>query len=438
MKTARTIVVEALMHQDNAGYANLVLDSALKNAQLSQQDAAFASAVFYGTIERQNTLDYCLGCYLKGGVQKLDSAVRAILRSGLYQMRYMQSVPDSAAVNEAVKLTRAFRKSSAAGLVNAVLRRAGSLNLEKVHFSSQAQRLSVLQSVSMPIAGLLLKHYGKEAEEILAASFAPAETTIRINYLQNSDEQLQAYLQSQNIENTKGLIPGCYHIKYKGNPAQHPGFLQGRFYVQGEPSQIAAYSLGAQPGQKVLDLCAAPGGKSLALAGFMKNQGELYSCDAAPSRVPLIERAMKRCGVSIAKVLCADAYRYDERFAGADRVLCDVPCSGLGIIGKKPDIRYKQLDELESLCALQYKILENASRYLKKNGVLVYSTCTINPGENTDAVAKFLQNHPDFAPAELPVIPAGALQDKVQGITILPNRCGMDGFYVARLQKKPE
>lgn len=436
MKTARTVVVEALMHQDKAGYANLVLDGALKNAALSQQDAAFASAVFYGTIERQNTLDYCLECYLKGGVQKLDSAVRAILRSGLYQMRYMQSVPDSAAVNEAVKLTRAFHKSSAAGLVNAVLRRAGSLELSAVQFKSEAQRLSVMQSVSVPIAQLLLKSYGSEAEEILAASFAPADTTIRTNYLKNSDEELCAYLQQQGIEARSGSIPGCYHIHCKGSPAQHPGFLQGRFYVQGEPSQIAAFSLGVQPGQKVLDLCAAPGGKSLALAGLMQNRGELYSCDAAPSRVPLIERAMKRCGVTIAKVMCADASQYNERFAEADRVLCDVPCSGLGILGKKPDIRYKKLEELQSLCALQYQILENASRYVKQNGVLVYSTCTINPAENTDVVARFLKQHPDFAPAELPIIPEGAAADQVHGITILPNRCGMDGFYVARLQKK--
>lgn len=438
MKTARTVVVEALMHQDQAGYANLVLDAALKNAALSPQDAAFASAVFYGTIERRNTLDYCLNAYLKGGVQKLDSAVRAILRSGLYQMRYMQSVPDSAAVNEAVKLTRAFRKSSASGLVNAVLRRAGSMDLSKAQFQNEAQRLSVLQSVSLSVAQLLLAHYGSEAEDILAASFAPAETTIRTNYLVNSDQQLCEYLQQQGVEAVQGGIPGCYRIRCKGSPAQHPGFLQGRFYVQGEPSQIAACSLGVQPGQKVLDLCAAPGGKSLALAGLMQNSGELFSCDAAPSRVPLIEQAMKRCGVRIAKVMCADALQYNEALADADRVLCDVPCSGLGILGKKPDIRYKQLDDLQSLYTLQYKILENAAKYLNKNGVLVYSTCTINPNENTAVVAKFLREHPDFAPAELPYIPAGALQDEVRGITILPDRCGMDGFYVARLQKKAE
>ena len=170
----------------------------------------------------------------------------------------------------------------------------------------------------------------------------------------------------------------------------------------------------------------------------MQNSGELFSCDAAPSRVPLIEQAMKRCGVRIAKVMCADASQYNEALANADRVLCDVPCSGLGILGKKPDIRYKQLDNLQSLCTLQYKILENAAKYLNKNGVLVYSTCTINPNENTAVVAKFLREHPDFAPAELPYIPAGALQDEVRGITILPDRCGMDGFYVARLQKKAE
>lgn len=437
MKTARAVVVDALMHQDQEGYANLVLDGALKKANLSQQDAAFASAIFYGTIERRNTLDHCLGCYLKkGGVRKLDPAVRAILRSGLYQVRYMQSVPNAAAVNEAVKLTREFHKGSASGLVNAVLRRAADVELSDISFQNEAQRLSVVQSVSVPIAELLLRYYGSEAEQILAESFAPARTTIRVNYLKNSEEELCAYLQEQKIPAEAGSIPGCYHIQYKGNPAQHPGFLQGRFYVQGEPSQIAACALEVQPGQKVLDLCAAPGGKSLALAGLMQNQGELYSCDASPSRVPLIERAMKRCGVTIARVMQADASRYNKNFAEADRVLCDVPCSGLGILGKKPDIRYKELEELQKLCALQQKILQNASRYVKKGGILVYSTCTIDPEENTRVVAEFLQKNPDFISLPVPNAPSGALVDEVQGITILPNRCGMDGFYVARVQKK--
>lgn len=434
MKNARAIAVEALIKQENDGYANLVLDSVLKNAELSASDKAFASAVFYGTIERRNTLDYCLECFLKGSVNKLDAAVRTILRSGLYQQRYMQ-VPASAAVNESVKLTRVFKKSSAGGLVNAVLRRAGGVDLSAAHFKSDIHRLSILYSVSTSVAELLLDQYGNEAEDILAAFFEPAPTTIRVNYLRNSSEELQEFLKEQGIEAEPGFVPGAFRVKMKGNPASNDGFLQGRFYVQGEPSQIAALTLGAAPGEKVLDLCAAPGGKSLALAGLMGNRGMLCSCDAAANRVPLIARAMERCGVSIARVMPGDASVYNETLAEADRVLCDVPCSGLGILGKKPDIRYKTLDKLESLYALQRKIIDNASKYLKPGGRLVYSTCTINKNENTAVVQAFLQSHSDFKATELPFVPQGAVLDEVGGMTILPNRCHMDGFYVACLEK---
>ena len=434
MKNARYVAVEALIRQENDGYSNLVLDGILKKAELSGADKAFASALFYGSIERRNTLDYCLECYLKGSVDKLDAAVRAILRSGLYQLRYMQ-VPPSAAVNEAVKLTRAFKKSSAAGLVNAVLRRAGSVDLENAVFKSPAHRLSVLDSVSLPVAQLLLEQYGCEAEKILGAFFTPVPTTIRTNYLVNSAEELADTLQTQGIEAEPGIVPGSFKARFKGSPAAHPGFNQGRFYVQGEPSQIAALTLGAAPGEKVVDLCAAPGGKSLALAGLMQNRGTLFCCDAAPSRVPLIAGAMKRCGVTIARVRQADASQYDPTLAGADRVLCDVPCSGLGILGKKPDIRYKDLSGMESLIALQGRILENAARYLRPGGRLVYSTCTINKNENTAVVRSFLNIHSEFHPAALPYIPEGAVLDEAGGMTILPNRCGMEGFYVACLEK---
>lgn len=435
MKNARAVAVEALMKQENNGYSNLVLDSVLKNSELSASDKAFASAVFYGTVERQNTLDYCLECYLKGSIGKLDAAVRAILRSGLYQLRYMQ-VPAAAAVNEAVKLTRTFKKTSAGGLVNAVLRRAGGVDLSRAVFQDEIHRLSVLQSVSPSVAELMLHQYGDEAEAILAGFFEPVPTTIRTNYLKNGADELQAFLQEQGIDAFPGFVPGSFRVTMKGSPAANPGFSQGRFYVQGEPSQIAALTLGARPGEKVVDLCAAPGGKSLALAGLMQNKGVLCSRDAAANRVPLIARAMERCGVTIARVMQGDASVYDPALADADRVLCDVPCSGLGILGKKPDIRYKDLKGLESLYTLQKNILENASKYLKNGGRLVYSTCTINQNENTAVVQEFLRSHSEFRAGELPYVPDGAVLDGVGGMIILPNHCKMDGFYVACLEKK--
>lgn len=441
MTNARKIIVKALMHQEKNGYANLVLDGALKKANLLPQDSAFVSAIFYGTIERQNTLDYCLGCYIKGGktgINKLDSSIRAILRSALYQLRYMSAVPASAAVNEAVNLTRIFHKGSAAGMVNAVLRRAAAIDLSKTEFSSKTERLSVLLSVSGSIAELMLKFYGEEAEEILAASFFEHNVTIRTNLIKNTQDELKKYLVDYGIQASPIRVPGGFRVHYKGNLSMHPGFQQGLFYIQGEASQIAALSLEPQPGDKVLDMCAAPGGKTLTLAGQMHNKGELYSCDAIFSRISLIERAIKRCGVVNAKVLLQDASKHNGCFEEADRVLCDVPCSGLGILGKKPDIRYKRLSEdgMENLKGLQFSILENSAMYLKPGGILVYSTCTINPEENTHIIKKFLSSHMDFTADNLPYIPDGAIVDDVRGITMLPNRCAMDGFYIARIRRR--
>ena len=353
----RAAAVSALVRQEQDGFSNLVLDAELKRQKLEGRDKAFASAIFYTVLEHRGTLDYILAQFLPKGLAKLDAPVREILRSALAQARYMQ-VPVSAAVNEAVKLTRAFKKSSASGLVNAVLRRACVYDLSKARFQNETERLMDL------------------------------------------------------------FRAGCYH-------------------VEGQASQLAALCVEAKPGETVLDLCAAPGGKTILLAEEMQGTGRLISCDAAENRVRLIRTAVERMGFANVEALCNDATRPNPKLPAADRILVDAPCSGLGILAKKPDIRYKTLpkDRHDELLATQSAILDTAASLLKAGGRLVYSTCTIDPAENEDQVAAFLARHPEFSVVtpEVP-FPAGMTVGE-HGALSVPTRTGMDGFFLCAMQK---
>lgn len=434
MDYPRRTAVLALLKQEQNGYSNLVLSAALEKQKLEPRDKAFVSALFYGVTERLLTLDWCLQQCLNKPLSKLDAEVRAVLRSGLYQARYMQ-VPAAAAVNESVALCRALKKSSAAGLVNAVLRRALAIRPEQGCFQNEAERLSVVYSVAQPIVELLQKEYPAQCETILQSFFETPRVFLRCNTLKCTVPQLCEALADEGAAAQPGALPGAVQAAFSGSPAVTRAFEQGLYHVQGQASQLAALSLDAQPGQTVLDLCAAPGGKTLTLAQQMGNTGKLYSCDAALNRLSLIRQALDRCGVTNAVLLQNDAAVYRPEFAGADRVLCDVPCSGLGIIAKKPDIRYKDLQGAEQLHALQLKILTTAARYIKKGGRLVYSTCTIDPRENQQVVRAFLADHPDFGLMPAFQTPPGALcQDHM--LTLLPGICGSDGFFIAVLQRR--
>lgn len=434
MKTGRAAAVRALVRQEQNGFSGLVLDAVLKKERLPQREAAFASRLFYGVLERRNLLDACLAACSAKPLHKLDAEVLAILRSGLYQLRYLR-VPDAAAVNEAVELTRVFGKKSAAGFVNAVLRRAAAVRVEELNFSSETERLSVLCSVSPEVARIFMGAFGGEAQTVLEAFWQPRPTAIRPNTLRTSLPALARALTEEGAKEVcLGEVPGSLLANFAGSPAQSARFAAGEFAVQGLSSQLAALCLGAQPGQKVLDLCAAPGGKALLLCQQMQNTGRLFACDAAQNRLSLIQKAFERCGVSNAQLSCQDASRYDPRLAGADRVLCDVPCSGLGVLGKKPDIRYKNLDGLERLVALQRAILQTGASYLAPGGRLVYSTCTLNPAENSGVVRDFLLKNPEFRAVTPPFVPKEAVLEQ-NLMTTLPTAAGFDGFFVACLER---
>ena len=414
MENPRRAAVAALIKQEQDGYANLVLRHALDGFTGTARDRAFLSAVFYGTVERMVTLDHILQKFLQKPLVKLDAAVRAILRSGLYQARYLKSVPVRAAISESVTLTRQMGKSSAAGLVNAVLRRAAAYDLTVEHYSNEAERLCVEYSVSPQIAGLLQTRCPDQCEDILKASFTPPSLCVRVNTLQTDIGALEEEFARQGMATRRGAVPDSLYVECRGDVTALKLFKQGLFHVQGEASQLACAALSPRPGDTVLDLCAAPGGKSATLAQYMENKGTLVSCDAAQNRLTLVGGALERLG--------------------ADAVLCDVPCSGLGVLAKKPDIRQKTLDGLDGLVRLQRAILETAARYVRPGGRLVYSTCTLNPDENAGIVRPFLKEHPEFCTRSVECVLPGTTKDD-DFLTLYPFRTGTDGFFIASLER---
>lgn len=434
MKDARRVAAEALMRQEKNGYANLVLKSVLAHWKASAQEKALASAIFYGTVERMATIDWILQQFLTKPLEKADAVVRAVLRSGLYQGRWMDSVPVHTAVDESVKLCKRMGKGSAAGLVNAVLRKAVSYDLAAAVFPSEAERLSVMYSVSEPMAQFLLEKLPEDAQAFLQASFEKPAFCVRVNTLKTSVEELQRFFEQQGIAVQEGEVKGALLLDWHGSLTECEAFRQGWFHVQGQSSQLACAALDAGEHQKVVDLCAAPGGKSALLAQKMNNTGTLFCRDVSQSRVRLIEETLQRLGVTNAQVQAGDASVWDETLANADRVLCDVPCSGLGTLAKKPDVRYKSLDGLETLTQLQARILETGAGYVKPGGILVYSTCTVNPDENECVVRDFLNRHPEFEVRHFDV-PEWARQTP-EGVLVCPPCAQADGFFIAKLQKR--
>ena len=435
----RAAAVSALIRQEQDGFSNLILDAELRRQKLDGRDKAFASAIFYTVLEHRGTLDYILEQFLPKGLARLDPPVREILRSALAQARYMQ-VPVSAAVNEAVKLTRSFKKSSASGLVNAVLRRACAYDLSGASFADACEQLMVLGSAGRDVAQVLHTYYPDEALGILTQPADGGLTSLRANPLKATPEKLCSLLEELGVQDVHpGFVEGSVLARFEGSPADKELFRQGYYHVEGQASQLAALCVEAAPGQTVLDLCAAPGGKTLLLAEQMQDTGRLVSCDVTENRVGLIRAAVQRMGFACGETRCNDAAHPAPDLPMADCILTDVPCSGLGILAKKPDIRYKALDEARyaQLLATQASILDAAAGLLKPGGRLVYSTCTIHPAENQQQIQAFLQRHPEFTLASpSPAMPQG-MRCTPYGMLSIPTETGMDGFFICAMQKSP-
>lgn len=404
-------------------YSNLVLDAQLKQSD-GIESTAFVTALVYGVTERKITLDYILSAFLRQPIQKLRPEVLTVLRMGVYQLKYMDKVPASAAVNESVKLVKKNGCAYAAGLVNSVLRKIAASEITYPDKSDFVKYLSIRYSCPPSLVSHYIHDYGEEnAEGILSSSVGAVETILRVNTLKTDTEHLREILRAQGFETELGMLKNTLTVKSGGAISACKAYTDGLFHVQDYASAYCVEALDLHPNQILADVCAAPGGKTFTAAQILENRGKIYAFDLYPQRVHLITDGAKRLGISILDAVPHDAAEPNPKLFGiADRVLCDVPCSGLGTIRRKPEIRYKDLAFVDNLTELQYNILINASKILRQGGILVYSTCTLNRAENDAVCDRFLKEHPDFE----------RLGDYR---TLLPHKDGTDGFFFARFSR---
>ena len=414
-------------------------DGSLKAAVrgMDRREAAFAARLTYGVLQNRALLDFYLGQYCDQSFEKLEPFIRDVLRLGAYQILLMDRVPDSAAVSQAVEMVKGHRRQRAAGLVNAVLRR---LSREKdrmpaIPRGDKAEYLSLRYSHPKWLTERLLDLLGmEEAEEFLRLDNEPTPVVVQRNPLRCSREEFVKYWEQAGASlEVHPWMPGCWLLTGAGDLEEQAAFQEGWFLVQDAAAKAAVLAAGPKPGQRVLDVCAAPGGKTFSAAMAMRDQGEIVSCDIHPHKLALIEKGAERLGLTCVRAELADGRENRAAWNGSfDLVLCDVPCSGLGIIRKKPDIRYKDPEKLAGLPRVQRAILDNACRYVRPGGVLLYATCTILPEENDQVTAAFLAAHPDFYQEPFR-LPGGEETDG--SLTLWPQRHGTDGFYICKMRR---
>lgn len=415
-------------------------DGSLKAAcrELDRREAALASRLTYGVLQNRALLDFYLDACCTQRFDQLEPFIRDVLRLGAYQILFMDRVPDSAAVDECVELVKRKKHKRASGMVNAVLRRLSREKnaLPALPDGNPVSFLSLRYSHPEWLTERLVELLGQEeAEEYLRLDNEAVPTTIQRNPLRCSAQELSESLAKSGASLTPhAWMPDCWLLSGGGGVEHMPAFRQGLFQIQDAAAKAAVLASGVIPGDRVLDVCAAPGGKSFAAAMAMDDQGEIISCDIHPHKLALIEKGAARLGLTCIRTELADGRQTREEWLdGFDVVLCDVPCSGLGIIRKKPDIRYKNPDQLAGLPGVQSAILENAARYVKPGGVLLYATCTILPGENQEVTGDFLSRHPEFCPEPFPL--PGLHQKNDGSLTLWPQLHMTDGFYIHKMRK---
>ena len=401
-------------------WSNLEIDAQLRGTDLDPADRALYTRLVYGVTERRLTLDWIIGQYASRGADALDMDVRCALRMGLYQLLWTDRIPEHAAVDESVRLVPRGK----AGYVNAVLRaflRAG----KRIDWPDESDGLAccaVRYSVPEPLCAIYRDALGDPGElgDLLEALNREPHVGLRVNTLRLTPEEAAARTGGQVSKSAPDLV-----LLDSLTSDARAGIAEGLWFVQDEASRIVSAAVGAKPGERVIDTCACPGGKSFSMALDMHNEGEIFSFDLHANKLSLIEKGAAKLGLTVIRTAARDAREPDPALVGtADRVLSDAPCSGLGVIAKKPDIRYKDPVSIERLPGIQREILVGASRYVKPGGVLVYSTCTLNRAENEETASAFLAANPAFEPEESRVF--------------WPHRDGCDGFFMAKMRRKTE
>lgn len=423
---ARELAINVLYKVEfGEGYSNVTLDKELNKSDLEPIDKAFASELVYGVLTWKITLDEIIKMYSSIKIKKISPWILNILRIGIYQIVFLDKVPESAAVNESVKLAKQYGHEASSKFVNAILRKIEKNEMEKLlaHIATKPiledEIISIVTSHPLWMVDELLKEYDKKfVTELLNANNITPEITLRSNRLKTTRDELYKLLLLKKIDCKKGNLEDSIKVRKMSD------FKGKLFSVQDEAAQLACLKLAPKADEVVLDACSAPGGKTTYLAEIMENKGQIEAWDIHPHRVRLVEEAAKKLDINIIHATVHDATiimpNYKEKF---DKILLDVPCSGLGVIRKKPDIKWtRQPEDFEELMSVQEKILDTCSEYLKKGGRMVYSTCTVLKRENEEQIEKFLLTHSDFM--------------LVEQTKLFPNVNETDGFYIAVLEKK--
>ena len=417
-RTAFLILLEV---EEEKAFSNLSSNKYIK--QNNPENPAFVRELVYGVLSNKLLLDYYLNLLIPSGIEKVKKREKTLLRMGLYQLKFMKNIPQYAAVNETVSLAKSLCRGRE-GFINGVLRgyikKQGELQLP---CDDTDEILSVKYSFSPWIIKMWKKQYGQESTiKLMEASNSRPVLCIRVNLMKTTVEELSHLLSEKGMVVDKGRYSDIVLYVSGSNILDLEEYKKGLFSIQDETSVLACQYLEPRPGDLVIDTCASPGGKTSAIGEMMDNRGKIISCDIYPHKLELIKKQADRLGITIIETKLLDGIKGDKALSGkADKVLVDAPCSGLGVIRKKPEIKYKEQKHIQKLIKVQSDILNNASYYVKPNGVLLYSTCTINKDENDEQIEKFIKTHEDFE----------ILYEK----QFLPTD-GLDGFFICKMMKK--
>ncbi len=421
-------------------YLDKLIDSEFRNAEFNDFDKALLTEIIHGVLRWQSKLDWVLNGFFHGNFSKAEISVRNTLRTALYQILFLDKVPDHAAVNEAVELMKRLRGEKAAGLVNAVLRNI-IRNKEGIHYPDvqydPANYLAIMYSHPVWLVRRWMNRFGfYETEKLLEANNQKPGLTLRINTLKTSVEDFLKMLDLQNISYERSkFLANFIRTTNLTNLSQTEIFKRGFFTVQDESAGIAAFLLQVKPGDKVIDLCSAPGGKTTFFGEMMKNQGEIVAVDKYDSRLGLVRSGSERLGITNIECISADGAEF--QCEPVDKILIDAPCSGFGVLAKKPDIKHKrEFKDVVTLLQTQEALLENAASLLKTGGALVYSTCTIEPEENFNIIKEFIVRHQEFEIDNASKYIDPSIVSPDGNVETFPHKHGIDGSFSVRLIKK--
>ncbi|MED4581800.1 16S rRNA (cytosine(967)-C(5))-methyltransferase RsmB [Brevibacillus choshinensis] len=444
-KGARDIALDVLNRvEEHKSYSNLELRNVLDRSEISAADAGLVTELVYGTIQRRLTLDFVLSQFVGG--KKVQTWVRNLLLLSLYQIRFLDRIPERAAVHEAVEIAKRRGHQGISSMVNGVLRsvlRQPDV-WERLPKGDAAGQIAVTHSHPEWLVRQWVKLYGEdETKAICEANNRAPHTSIRVNPMKITKDELVTNLREEGIDAQASVLSDQGILLDGGHAAGTRWFKEGYYTLQDESSMLVASAVAPEPGMRVLDACAAPGGKTTHLAEKMDNRGAIIANDVHPHKRDLIVSASKRLGISIIEPIIGDALDLPEKGLGTfDRVLLDAPCTGFGVIRRKPDLKWnKTPEDVRSIAQLQYQLLVSLSELVAPGGTLVYSTCTIEPMENQDIVRRFVDKHPDFVldatlRDDLPEVVRDMVDESGAYVQILPHHFDSDGFFIARLRRK--